>query len=172
MLYRASTIALALAAVPSLTSAQELNGLPFDPFLIEDDPAPGASGFVVGSIDNPAVNGIGGWSVLYTSETGKITVDRIFGSSDGAPPAADLFVQGSFVMLDQGGFEFSTGLTDTGSVVYSASIPSLGPSIDSLWIDQIPLAIEGDPVPSLPGLVWRSTSRPSAIAQTSITKLP
>jgi hypothetical protein len=56
-------------------------------------------------------------------------------------------------------------LSDAGSIGYSAS-GNGGPvgSFDSVWVDDNPVAVQGDPVPSIAGQFWNFGSRPGITA--------
>lgn len=133
--------------------------------LREGDPLPGAGvGHFVNSLNNTAVNHVGGYAVNINSTDGSVTLSHIWGNAVGGPGAI-LRSEGTFGPLVQTAYESFYGLADDGSVAYSATGTG-GPvgSFDSVWLNDTPIMVEGDPFPHTPGLWWRFGSRPGISA--------
>jgi len=128
--------------------------------LNEDDPYP-ADGGTVSALNNTAVNHAGGYAVSLNSSTG---LSHIWGNAAGGA-GANIRTEGTFGNLVQTSFESFYGMDDNGSVAYSASGTG-GPvgGFDSVWKDDTPVMVEGDPYPHAPGLWWRFGSRPGITA--------
>lgn len=119
----------------------------------------------VSGIENPTANTVGGWAIQFNGDDGITMADRIYGSVDGATAPSVFFEQGTYSVYEQGAFEFTIGFSDIGASVFS-SVCTIGgvEGFDSVWIDTFPVAVEGDPILTLPGKVWRFASRPSVAA--------
>jgi hypothetical protein len=151
---------LALSAAPA--AAQSISVV-----LREGAPLAADPTVNVGTIDTPTANGAGGWAVGF-SASGTISGDVIFGSVDGVTAPAVLWQQGTYSGYAQGSYEFTIGFSDAGQSSYSPSASfGGGPFNDSVFVDALPVAVEGDPIPSLPGKVWRFASRPGIVTSTS-----
>jgi hypothetical protein len=133
--------------------------------LNEGDPYPaGGANHAVNAINNTAVNHADGFAATVNSTDGTTTLSHIWGHASGGP-GANIRTEGTFGGLVQESFESFYGMDNSGSVAYSAS-GSEGPvgDFDSVWKDDDPLAVEGDPYAHIPGQWWRFGSRPGISA--------
>jgi uncharacterized Zn-binding protein involved in type VI secretion len=107
-----------------------------------------------------ATNGSGGYAIGLTAGT----LAQFWGSATGGPGAL-LRTEATFGPLVQTAFEGFYGFANSGALAYSATGTG-GPvdGFDSVWVDDTPIAVEGDPVPSLPGQFWVFGSRPTMTA--------
>jgi hypothetical protein len=145
----------------SLVAAAPAAGAVATALLYERGPLPGAPlGHTVNSLSNTAVNQIGGYAASVNSSNGVVTLSHIWGSAAGGPGGV-LRTEGTFGPLVQTAFESFYGMSNSGSVAYSATGTG-GPvgAFDSVWLDDTPLAVEGDPITSIAGQFWRFASRP------------
>lgn len=150
--FAAISFALASSAAAQVASALVREG---------EQLAGAAVGEVVSSINNPAANQVGGYSFgVNTTNDAAVSTSHIWGNASGGL-GAPLQTEGVFGALVQTGFESFFGMADSGAVAYSPSGTG-GPvgDFDSVWRDDTPLALEGDPISSLPGQFWRFASRP------------
>ena len=147
--------ALALAGLAGGASAQVASSM-----LNEGDPLPGQPGHTVFSLNNTAVNQVGGWSATVNSTDGVNTVSQAWGDPTGGGSPTVLFQEGTYGSLTQTAWETFFGMDDLGQIAYSATGTG-GPvgSFDSVWVDSTPIAVEGDPS-SVMGQFWRFASRP------------
>jgi len=109
------------------------------------------------SLNNVAVNGIGGYSISLTAAG----LSQMWGNATGGPGSI-LRTEGTFGPLVQTSFETFYGFANSGSFGYSASGTG-GPvgNFDSVWVDDMPIAVQGDPVVNIPGEFWTFCSRPT-----------
>ena len=131
----------------------------------EGDAFPDAgAGHVVGGLNNTAVNHADGYAVSFSSSDGAATLSHIWGNAIGGPGAL-MRTEGTFGPLEQTSFESFYGMANDGSLCYSASGVG-GPvgGFDSVWKNDTPVAVEGDPFPHLPNQWWRFASRPGISA--------
>lgn len=122
------------------------------------------AGHSINSLNNTAVNHAGGYAVAVNTTDGVTTLSHVWGHATGG--AGQLIrTEGTFGPLMQTSFESFYGISNTAQVAYSASGTG-GPvgSFDSVWLDDTPVAVEGDPIPTLPGQFWRFASRPGSSA--------
>ena len=152
--------ALFLLAYAGSSSAQVASS------LLNDEEPLGPPGDIVGTIGNPAVNHAGGFTVGL-STVGSATLSHVWGSPDGVAAPVLLRTEGTFGPLVQTSYESFYGISNAGQVGYSASGTG-GPdgAFDSVWVDDTPVAVEGDPLPAGPlqDLFWSFASRPSITA--------
>ena len=156
---RLAFLPLALSAVPA--AAQEVEIL-----LRENDPLPGVAGSVISGLDTPDTNGIGGWAILLGYDAGGIAIDASFGTPTGGAPAV-LFSEQIVGDCDQQSWETFGGIDNAGLVAYSPSctlISTGATGIDSFFVNAVAVAKEDDPIPTLPGKVYRFNSRPDLTA--------
>lgn len=129
------------------------------------DPLPAAgAGHSVTTLNNTAVNHVGGFAVSLNSSDGVTTLSHIWGHATGGAGAImrTETTVGTFV---QDSFESFYGMSDAGVLAYSSSGTNNGtPGIDSVWVDDIAVAVEETPVVALPGQFWSFGSRPSLSA--------
>ncbi|GJM24877.1 MAG: hypothetical protein DHS20C16_12920 [Phycisphaerae bacterium] len=123
----------------------------------------GFPGDNIGTINNVAVNSIGGWAA--TLNAGSLS--HIYGSIDGVSPAGVIFTETTEGPLVQTSIESRFGISDFGDVCYSAS-GNGGPDggFDSAWVNTIGFAIEGAEITTGPlaGLFWSFASAPTMTA--------
>ncbi|MBC7773030.1 MAG: hypothetical protein H7210_11080 [Pyrinomonadaceae bacterium] len=114
-------------------------------------------GPTVSAITQTGVNHQRGYALNLTCSD---SLSRFWGNFAGGPPAV-LRTEGMFGPLVQTGFEAFFGLGDS-NIGYSPSGTG-GPvnGFDSVFRDDTPLAVEGDPHPVLDDQFWRFASRPS-----------
>lgn len=65
---------------------------------------------------------------------------------------------------DQTAFENNFGFSDAGGIAYSPTCNQIAPpltGLDCVWLDGTPIAVEGQPIPTLPGKKYRFASNPS-----------
>jgi hypothetical protein len=148
----ATTLLLCAGALP----AQTASGLLREGDLLTGAPA----GHVVNSLNASNTNVNGGFVVGVNSSDGVTTLSHAWGSADGSAPTV-LQTEGTYGPLVQTSFESFLGLANNGTVSYSASGTG-GPvgSFDSVWLGATPVAVQGDPHPTLPGQWWVFASRP------------
>lgn len=151
------------AIFATLALATPINAQVASAILREGDALPQVSATaVVTTLDNTSVNGVGGFGVTMGSNDGT-SRDHIWGSANGLAPGI-LYTNQIVGTLDQGAsIEFGHGIDDNGAPCYSVvcvDTVSLVTGLDSAWIATQLLAVEGDPIPSLPGKIWRFASRP------------
>ncbi|MCA9750751.1 MAG: T9SS type A sorting domain-containing protein [Gemmatimonadetes bacterium] len=141
---------------PTIALAQVPSSL-----LNEGDPFPEAGpGAVIQFLNNTAVNHAGGYAIGLSSDDGTSVLSHVWGHPNGGPGMI-LRTEGTFGPLVQTSFESFYGMANDGSIAYSASGTG-GPvgNFDSVWRDDNPIAVEGDPYPHLAGWFWRFASRP------------
>ncbi|MGE0480873.1 MAG: hypothetical protein AB7Q17_10430 [Phycisphaerae bacterium] len=148
----------ALGAFPA--SAQLARAL-----AVEGQQLPGAAvGELVTGVSTPAVNHVGGYAFVLTSNSGETALSHAWGNAAGGAGTV-IRSEGTFGPYVQTAFESFFGFSDAGQVSYSPTGTG-GPvgSFDSVWLDDAPLAVEGNPIPELPGQFWRFASRPGVTA--------
>jgi hypothetical protein len=150
--------AVVLAALAAPLGAQIPQAL-----LTENAAIPGGSGATVGALNNTAVNHAGGYAISITSSDG---LSRVWGSANGGLGGV-LRVESTVGDLQQTSFESFYGISNTGQVSYSASCnntTSGSTGLDTVWLDDAPLAVEEEAVSSLAGQFWTFASRPGVTA--------
>jgi FlgD Ig-like domain len=157
----ATVAAVVVAAAPARASVATA-------LLREDGQLPGApAGHMVEFLNNTAVNHAGGYAVSVNSTDGVADLSHIWGNAAGGPGSI-IRTEGTFGSLVQTSYESFYGMADAGEVAYSA-IGTGGPvgGFDSVWRDDTPVAVEGDPVPTLAGQYWSFASRPGITGDAS-----
>ena len=146
--------------VGSTGSAQNASAL-----LREGDALVGAPpGHVVTSLNSSNTNAQGGYVVGLSSSDGVLTLSHAWGSADGTGPGI-LQTEGNPGGLLQSSFESFLGLANDGAVCYSATVTGgIHTGDDSAWLGNTPVAIEQDPIATLPGKFFSFASRPSVTA--------
>lgn len=115
----------------------------------------------ISALSNTAVNHVGGFACSL-STVGAGTTSRIWGNASGGAGAL-MRSEAIIGTLDQTGFESFYGMSDTGQLVYGATsddTKSGATGLDGVWMDDVPVLNELDPVPSLPGQFSSFNSRP------------
>jgi hypothetical protein len=151
-------LAIAFSSTPA--NAQIASSL-----LNETDPIPGVGpGHVITGLNNTAVNHAGGYAVSLNSSDGTTTLSSVWGHAAGGPGAV-IRVEGTFGSLVQTSYESFYGMSNAGQIAYSASGTG-GPvgGFDSVWLDDTPVMVEGDPYPHAANTWWRFGSRPGVTA--------
>nr|MEE4269306.1 T9SS type A sorting domain-containing protein [Candidatus Krumholzibacteria bacterium] len=144
----AATGVLAEDPVALIMEGQTVTGLP--------------DGFVVDSINNPAVNHSGGWAFNTNVSNGGEAIGTIWGHTTGGPGMV-LRQEGIFPPYEQLSFESFWGFGAGGASCYSPSCfnQDTGVSgLDGVWIDDIPVAVEEMVFADLPGYWFSFGSRP------------
>ncbi len=131
----------------------------------EGQPLPGApDGHLVNSINNPATNHAGGYGALVNTSDGVITLSHAWGNSTGGVGTV-IRTEGTFGIYTQSSYESFWGLGDDGEVAYSPTVSGgVVGSADSVWLDDVPVAVEGEAHPALAGQFWVFGSRPGVTA--------
>lgn len=131
----------------------------------EGQQLPGApAGQLVSSLNNPAVNHVGGFAGQVNTSDGVTTLSHVWGDASGGAGTV-IRTEGTFGSLTQTSYESFYGISDSGQVSYSATVTGgVVASGDSVWLDDAPVAVEGDPHPTLPGQFWSFGSRPGVSA--------
>jgi len=150
-----------ISAVPlvSPVKAQTASAL-----LREDDTLPGQG--TVSAIVQPTVNHAGGYSVTTNSNDAGSIISHVWGNAGGGPGAV-IISEGDYAGYEQVSFEAFHGLSDAGSVSYSAvatETSSGTTGLDGMWIDTTPVLMEDDPIASLPFRFSTFNSRPGISA--------
>lgn len=151
-----STLLLALAAgLPALASAQG----PVALLRVGDSVAP--SGHTISSFSNVYANHAGGFGVGLNSSDGVETLSQYWGSP--TPGAGTILRTESIISpFTQTAFESFWGMSDTGEIAYSPTCATEGETgLDTVWLDSTPLAVEFEPIASLPGQFFVFASRPT-----------
>lgn len=135
--------------------------------LQEGAPLPAAgAGHTVTSISNTAVNQVGGFAATINTSDGFTTLSHVWGNASGGAGAI-LRTESTVGTLEQTSFESFFGISDAGNVAYSPSsvdTVTMVSGLDGVWLDDTVVALEDEPIPSLPGSVWRFASRPGVTA--------
>lgn len=155
----ASALGLAALALPA--SSQVASAL-----LREGDGIAALPGQVVTSINNTAVNEIGGYSSTVSTSDGVTSLSLVWGNAAGGAGAL-IRTEGTIGMYEQTSFETFFGMDDAGQIAYSPLSNDTvggGTSLDGVWLDDTVLCLEDLPIPTLPGKVWRFGSRPGVTA--------
>lgn len=153
------------SAATLLVRTSPASGFVATALLRENGDLPGAPvGQIVSALSNTAVNHAGGYSATVNSSGGAGTLSHVWGDASGGTGTV-MRTEGTFGSLVQTSFESFYGMADSGQIAYSATGTG-GPigGFDSVWLDDTPLAVEGEPIVSLPGLYWRFASRPGITA--------
>jgi hypothetical protein len=156
--------ALAAPLFVGFLGASALHAQVANLLLKEGDPVPSVGPTeVIASFGNTEVNGIGGFTVGFNTSGG---FSCFHGDPTGTGPGTLLRVESTIGNYLQTSFESFFGIDDAGSIAYSPNTNHLLTGVtglDSVWLDNTPIAVEGDPIPTLPGTVWRFASRPKML---------
>jgi hypothetical protein len=156
-------VTLSVALLVLAGSAVPIQAQVASSLLNEGDPLPDAPGQVVSAINNTAVNHVGGYAATVNS-SGGAALSHIWGNPAGGAGAI-LRTETTIGPLVQTSYESFWGMSDAGNLAYSA-LGTGGPngSFDAVFVDDTPVAVEGDPHPTLPGQFWSFASRPGITA--------
>lgn len=121
------------------------------------------AGYIINSINNPDANHVPGGGYAFQVNTSN-GLAHFWGNPAGGAGSI-LRTEGTFGTVVQTAFESFWGLSDAGKISYSATGTG-GPvgGFDSVWVDDNAVAMEGSPVPSLPGQFFVFASRPGITA--------
>ncbi len=161
--------AAALAAIALSVTAGQLQAQVASALLREGQPL-GGPGYTIFSLNNPQTNNVGGYSVqVNTRDTGGgggPDLSNIWGNASGGPGSILLtessYPFGEFTLV-QTAFESFSGFSNAGQSAISATGTG-GPvdGFDSVWLDAIPIAVEGAQLPPpLDTKFWSFASRPT-----------
>ncbi|MCP3903831.1 MAG: hypothetical protein GY715_09370 [Planctomycetes bacterium] len=158
MLDRALVVGVALlaASVTAPVSAQVATAL-----LQEAGPLPGVPGETIFSLNNPAVNHVGGYAVSTNTNGSGTTLSHGFGNATGGAGAV-LQTEGTIGTLEQTSFESFIGLSNAGDLAYSALANDTGggsTGLDGAWLADTVVLNEEDAVTALPGQFSSFNSR-------------
>jgi hypothetical protein len=131
--------------------------------LVEDGPIPGSGGETISALNNTAVNHVGGYAVSITTNN---SISLIWGDPAGGSGTV-LRTESTIGDLEQTSFESFYGISDAGNLSYSASSTNTvtgTTGLDGVWLDDTFVALEEEPVVSLPGFFWSFASRPGVTA--------
>ncbi|MFH1845244.1 MAG: hypothetical protein ABIF77_18820 [bacterium] len=133
----------------------------------EGDPLPGGPvGHIVGAINNSAVNHAGGFAFTVNTSDGVTTLSHSWGHATGGPGIV-LFTEGTYGIFEQTSWESFFGFSDDGFTSYSplsTNMNSGSTSLDGVWLDAVPIAVEEEPYPHLADWWWSFGSRPGVTA--------
>lgn len=122
---------------------------------------PGApAGHIISSLNNPAVNHAGGFAGQINTSDGTTTLSHIWGNASGGPGTV-IRTEGTFGIYSQSAYESFFGFGNSGQSAYS---PTVSPGGDSVWLDDLPVAVEGEAHPTLAGQFWSFASRAGVTA--------
>jgi hypothetical protein len=128
-----------------------------------DAPAGAPVGHLVTSIGEPNVNHASGFAVGLSTSNGVTTLSHFWGTPAFGGVPAVFRTEDTINNFVQNSFEAFWGYSNTGEACYSPlgnNLNTGGTSLDAAWLDDVVLAEEDQPIPSLPGRVWRFASRP------------
>jgi hypothetical protein len=174
MLTPALRTRILIAAAGSTLAAQSL-ATPVSSVLIKQGDPIGV-GQTVADVQGAATNTVGGFLFRVTGSTGTASNDHLWGSAT-LGPAAILrssgntiagYLQGSASSATSSPFETSFGLGNAGQIAYSSNLGT-GATVsnaDSMWVDNTPLAVTGDPSVIVPMQRWSFASAPRMASQT------
>ena len=165
---RPAGVALAWAASLALTVSSPARAQVASALLTEGAALTDVPGHTVSSLNNTAVNHGAGFAVSANSSDGTTTLSHVWGNAAGGP-GATMRTEGTFGPLVQTAYESFYGMSNTGNVAYSATGTG-GPAggFDSVWLDDSPIAVEGDPYPHAANFWWSFGSRPGVTADGTI----
>jgi hypothetical protein len=144
----------AILLAPAAASGEIASAL-----LREDDEL--VPGETISSIGNTAVNHVGGYACGLNTE-GTATISRIWGDASGGMGML-LRSEMTIGVYEQTSFESFYGMSDTGQLAYgttSTNIDSGDTGLDGVWLDDLAILHEDEPVPSMPGQFSTFNSRP------------
>jgi hypothetical protein len=162
-----AVILAAVGAVATLALGGHLEAQVASSLLNEGDTIAGTPiGHAVFSIGPVVVNDAGGFALRVDTAAGTDTLSHIWGNAAGGPGALRR-TEDTLAGLEQYSFEDFHGLSDAGLSGYSAmctDVSSGASSLDTVWVGDTPVAVEGRPVASLTGMDWTFASRCSMTA--------
>ena len=132
-----------------------------------DAPTGSPAGHTVAAITDPAVNHATGYAAGLSLSSGGSTVSGLWGTTTLGGAPAVFRTEGTINNFQQNSFESFWGYSDAGQACYSPlgdNLTTGGTSLDCVWLDNQVLAEEDQPIPSVPGTVWRFASRPGVSA--------
>jgi hypothetical protein len=153
----------AILLAPAAASGEIASAL-----LREDDEL--FPGETVSSLSNTAVNHVGGYACSLSSTGSGTTISRIWGEPSGGLGML-LRSEMTIGIFEQTSFESFYGMSDAGQLAYgttSTNIDSGETGLDGVWLDDLAVLHEEDPVPSLPGMWSNFNSRPTSTGDGTI----
>ncbi|MHC4306065.1 MAG: hypothetical protein ACYTFF_18495, partial [Planctomycetota bacterium] len=152
----------AILLAPAAASGEIASAL-----LREDDEL--IPGETISSLSNTAVNHVGGYACSLNT-TGTGTISRIWGEPSGG---VGMLMRSEMTIgvFEQTSFESFYGMSDIGQLAYgttSTNIDSGETGLDGVWLDDLAVLHEEDPVPSLPGMWSNFNSRPTSTGDGTI----
>ncbi|MDZ4774349.1 MAG: hypothetical protein SGI72_14570 [Planctomycetota bacterium] len=149
-----------LLLLTSTTQAQVASAI----LRVGDAPIGAAPGVMVTTLGGTSANEVGGVVVRVTlSSTNHAFWGAASSFSGVLIREEELVISG----YEQSAFEGFFGASDLGNISYSPTcknLTTLVTGLDCAWVDATPLAVEGDPIPTLPGMKYRFASRPGITA--------
>lgn len=149
----------------SLTTLLTTGALAEDPvaLIVEGQTATGLpDGQIVQSIANPAANHSGGWAFNFNASDGVTSYGSIWGNPTGGPGNL-IRTEATFPPYEQYSYESFWGFGGGGVCSYSPMSDHLdngSTSLDGVWLDDVPVAVEEMVFADLPGYWWSFGSRP------------
>ncbi len=155
-----------LAVLCSLTVAGIAHAQVASALLQEDSPLPGMPTENIDAISNTAVNNEGGFAVTINTSGSGTTLSHIWGSSS-LSPGGILRTESTIGDFTQGSFESFFGIANNGELCYGTSDTNnvtMASGLDSVWLDDMPILQEGDPIAAFGGELSTFNSRPGISA--------
>jgi len=156
----------ALAVIAALAVGTGASAQIASTILREGDALPGGAGEIVESVNNTAVNHVGGYAVSLSATGAGAPRSHVWGSEVGGAGRV-LRTESTLGQLEQTSFESFFGMSDSGQICYSAGTTDLvsgTTGLDSMWLDDTLILIERSPVAAFPGLFSSFNNRPSITA--------
>ena len=151
-----------LVCIFSCVFAASAHGQIATALISEGQPLPGdLLGTEVISINNPATNAVGGYAFTVNTGLGS-TFNNIWGNLSGGPGTV-LQAEQTVGDLTITSFESFFGISDNGSIFYGTSTTSAASGetgLDGVFLNDVSILNEEEPIPSLPGLFSTFNSRP------------
>ncbi len=153
---RFSAVAFIVAMLVPPSNAQVATAV-----VREGDALPAPFGaHLITTINSTTVNGVDGYAAGISSSDGVTTLSHFYGDPTGAVPPFLLFTETVVGTLTQTSFETTFGMDDNGICAYSPSTNSPSTTgLDACFFNSILVANEDDPIPPLPGKMYRFNSR-------------
>ena len=167
---RMTVVVLGVAALVCGASPARAAGVA-SALVRQGDVLPGApAGETVFTVDNTAVNHVGGYAVTLATTGAPSTKSYVWGNATGGAGAV-LVAEGTYGIYQQDSHEAFFGMANNGDVGYSAMLTDTlggGTSLDSVWVNTTPILVEDTPVPTLPGSFSTFNSRAGMTADGNI----
>jgi len=157
----AGCLAIACATVPAIAA-----GPPATALVKEGAALPGAPEEIVSSINNSAVNKVGGYSFTVNTTGSGTTLSHAWGDALGGVGTV-IRTEGTFGDYQQTSWESFFGMSNAGKIAYSPScthVPSGTTGLDGVWLDDTVVMIEEQAYPHMANWYWSFGSRPGVTA--------